>query len=1557
MPHTPNHKYYNIRPQPTQSFVPTPKAQIQIPTMGMSAGLKTPIFGSQIPTMISQGKLPAPSKPTTPSKNLGLSSDVAESIKYIAPKIGQFGAATARAIDPTGGAFRNFLRGERGMDVFDPQSLIGATAKAIDPTADMGGWQRAGTALQPVLNVLGKFTEAWDPLLATAAAPLAGSKKSFMLEGEQSFNQIHKKYREQGDSWLEASDKAWDELDLHEVNTPTGWVGSLPKWAETPANFLVKDIAPTIGYKGGIEMIDPFVLLPVGKGATAAGRRALGKSANVKKLAEDSIARQKYQPFKQTVEEQTKAWDELDAKIISSKDGRYIIGREKGAPLIINATDIPQRGTAEWTNWHIRIDNLLNEKNLTGSQHIDRQLSIFEDISKTTPESQLPPKPRDGLFDDAVEIGEELPSTVTPNPLTSTVGVKKGAAEKIVLRSLDPTRRPTNGRTVVGGLGKGDKLRNWVGGMLGDNKLPVIGRLGLPTASEARVAQYTKPITRKAEEISDNGADYAKVLRDRWNDKADGLFGDDLSRTEGVEVITSLIDKGGMPTGVAPTIADVAARLPLFWDELGKLGVKNNKGNQYQKFFTDLRDEFGVYDQDVKENNLISASRVDIIEQGNLADNIDRGFYIRREGGTRKQGDFDFDDAVLYDTSGNTINRFDFDAKFSSQAEGIGYVNPETGARVEYKGFAEGIKSHAQEVTNHISSTYRKEALENLRPNALKQNMTYKQYYADQVEKGVLSAALAKPLIELKNVRNLLRDIDRALGDPNGFKFLGIEESNEKLLRKLDNFLNDPMANPDEIRAILKEIRADVNKRLRIPIKDRALADQNTLSNWDALTETINTQRRQIMQKTNKLDQEYLSTMKKIEEQFRKELDNLPQLIEYNGIPKEGWIDDMGREIEKIILNDPILIPKKERFATIKAINGLTRGLGATLDFSANGITLLFGWARSPSAWARAFKANLQSLVDPKVLSKHMESFNTRLKKDTGLDLDTLVKNGLHISGGEFEFAIAQQGRGRVAGLSQKLENVRGIRNANRAFSNAGDVMRMEMTKKEVERLLRAGGNIQDIMNSGQLREITNVVNRVTGYSRKTFGGDYGELLLFAPRFFQTRIENLFNGIYGTAKRPFQTIGVNVTLEERLASQTLMSFIGYGTTLTFALNYALGNETDLNPFKEITTSKKVGDKTVFSKKWIFNPNFMTIRFQDRDWNLFGTQLATVRLFATIGSEAYQKDPKGVIKAGRGLSSPTVARAYDVISGTTFMGKDADLLNLKDKEYDPKTAMINLTEQFFPFAVQDMKLNVLEAKDKVQREGSAAGIATGAVSVFSDLAGAAQTPMSLGDLLQDVSVDTFGKNYYDIEPYEKAIIQELIKDKETPFNKEAKERITDADQYYSRLDEIKEKRWNKLEELGRDVAIGKSFVDKYYDIIASYGDEKGALEVEYNSDDINSPNPDKKLMAEYYALFDMAKTKAGNFDQNLYSILKENFLRKATKEQRDYIERNSNKNPVPPLVINKLMASSKGGMTTAQKLLRAQALRQIALKNKGLENLIPIADKNFYTYVKKEIKRD
>ena len=66
---------------------------------------------------------------------------------------------------------------------------------------------------------------------------------------------------------------------------------------------------------------------------------------------------------------------------------------------------------------------------------------------------------------------------------------------------------------VVSNLGKGQKLRNVVGGWLGDNKLPVIGRLGLPTASEARIMQYTKAGIDEAAFIANTGNVMAKNKR------------------------------------------------------------------------------------------------------------------------------------------------------------------------------------------------------------------------------------------------------------------------------------------------------------------------------------------------------------------------------------------------------------------------------------------------------------------------------------------------------------------------------------------------------------------------------------------------------------------------------------------------------------------------------------------------------------------------------------------------------------------------------------------------------------------------------------------------------------------------------------------------------------------------------------------------------------------------------------------------------------------------------------------------------------------------------------
>ena len=1492
MPHTPNHKYYNIRPQPTQSFVPTPRAQIQIPTMGMSAGLNTPLYGGQIPTMIAQGKLPAPSKPTTPSPNLGVTQDASQSLKFLGQRGWGLTKALGKAVDPLGGAFQGFLQGKRGTEMFDPQSLIGAGVRAAT-APDQSAWQRVGTALQPVGNVFGQFTEAWNPIMYTAAAPLIGAGFSPALESGQSFNQLHKKYRDDGYSWLEASEKAGQELDLHETNVPKGWIGDLPKWAETPLNFVVPE---TVGVKGAMEVaFDPFILFPVGKGIGAAGRRALSKNPAVKEAAEKSIQRQ---------------------------------------------------GTG-----------------LTGDQHTAVQLDLFDEVSKTTPESQLPPKPRTGELPDAHNVGETVPAGQMPLPHVQTV--------KPLPHSEPLIGRTLSAETVVSDLGKGQKLRNWVGGLLGDNKLPVVGRLGIPTASEARVMQYTKAGIDKATQIATFGKSLSKRKREQWNKKAEDTFGENIDRSRGVEQLKHLTDvpDSGIPIGVAPTIADVAARLPRFWNKLEP---------DEKQFFRELRNEMQPYDNFVKGNGWLDevGERSDITRitnaDGTLADNS--GFYISRGGSTEKivEGKNAFavtEHPKIRKSTKQKDNDMDmYEAQFDSQAQGVNWVGTEAGeigAKLEYKTFADAIHDTVYETRKYIASDYRAKYLENLKPNAIRPRLTHKQFLEDAFAAGSLDNLLAEPLIKIRNIRKLIDELDDVLTDPKGLSFLRAKVLSDDTVKKLDEFINNPIADPEDILPILKQVFKE-SRQFRVGSDAvtgniirhrRTLKDPNRMRQIDEATKKLNEIQQDIQANIRNTGLQYKSAINKIKQMRDKKLMGMADDLEYHGIPQARWIDDMRDEIENLLETDPLLKPasKKSMSETVQAVNGMLRGFSATMDFSANGITLLFGWSRNPKAWATAFKANLLSFKSPKVLANHMESYNKKIVNELGIDLDTLINNGLHIAGGEFEFAVGQAGRSRIAQLSKKIENLPVVREANRAFSNAGDVFRMEGIYYELKRLRASGRSMDDLIRTGELRQATRAINRVSGYSEKVFAGDFGELLLFAPRFFQSRLENLFNGIYGAAKMPLKPLGVATTLEERLAAKTLMSFIGMGTGLTFSINFALGNETDLEPFKEITTSKKVGEKTVFSKKWIPNPNFMKIRFQNRDWDLFGSTMGMVRMFAGIGSSAYQKDPVGVLNAGRGVASPTVARAYDIISGKTFMGQDADLFNLKDTgQYDPKTALINIGEQFFPFAVQDMRLNILEAVDKGQKEGVVSGVKTGAISVVADLGGLPQTPMSLGDLMQDVAVDNFDKNYQNLESYQKKIIQELIKENETPFNEESKQRISDASEYYEKIDAINEKRWNRLVELGNSIPAGRDFVNEYYKIIKETGSEKGSMEVEYQTDDINSSDPNKKLMAEWYALYDMAKTKAGNHDSNMYKILIENFLRKATPEQRTYIERNTNQQPIPPAVLNKLRSPVyKGGHSVADRIMRSHAQRQIDLRAKGKESLIPLIDKIFFTFTKKE----
>ena len=1487
-----------------KQYVPTPPTTVNVPTYAQSliggSGITGSIYGGQIPTMTTQAPVPDIPK----SQDRGFGSDLFSSLGTLGKRTLELGGALGKAIDPTGGAFRNFLRGERGREMFDPQSIVGAVVGATAP--DMTAGQRLGTAFTPVGNVFSEFQDVLTPIQAEVIGR-TGFGSQAMTNSGKTYEEISKGYREQGYNWLESAEKARQEHDVKALDISKDWIGSAPEWMQTPLNFVVPEkITP---YGAGEFVLDPLIFLPLGKGGSAAGKAAkLNKAKQAPKLFDDPI---------KTLENQWKKWDDLDAQVTANTELR--IGFESAQPLLLKASEIPKRGSKEWVEYHTKIDNLIDQDTVVKNQIIKKELN------KT--------KPTDNIVDD---IGSEVPAG---QPRTGTKQIQDFTnEEKIVVGE-----RLSSGIN-VSNTGKMERLRNWLGGVVGDNDLYGLGRLGLPTTIQRRVQAAVKPVMAKTREIMKNGRTKGQAEANRIEAEMAAAFGDEIVIVNGVETVPRLrgvdadskklkqyfneageevnpVAKTEFVDGVEvvteylpPTIGDIARRLPVYWDRLTV---------DQQQFFVGLRSRTKKYDDYIQSEGFLDdiGSAPDILR---TADETS-GFYVPR--GTAKKlsegkNVFEIPNPKVRRKGVGKGNLEVFEQTFDNQSSGVHWVG-EAGETLEYTKLSQSIGEHIEGVHTNIAKNYRAKVLGNMRLDGKKIPTAYKGFLEKALKEGKLDSALAIPFEKIPRIREGL------------IKLQALKVLDDKLVKKIDDFADNPFADPDEITELIAEIRASLNAAGRRKLNKQDKANVNAII-------------KDVKKDLTNLPTELKKSIRQIQTTFKDDFERYNQ-IEFQGIQGQQWIDDAAEEMNKIIKNDPTIKTPKQSNEAIKALNGIMRGLGATFDMSANGITLLFGAWRNPRAWSKALAANFQSLYNPHVLGNRIKAMNKKLMDEHGITLDDMIDNGLHISSGEFEFAIAQAENMSVFGrLSRGIGEKRPFKEFNRAFGNAGDVMRMEMAANELKRLKgRTNKTTAQIIADGEMREITNVVNRVTGYTDEVFAGEWGEWFLFAPRFFQSRIDNLLEGLYGSARFAGSPFGVHTTLSQRIAAQNLAAMVGAATTMTVLLNEALGNETEFKPFREITEYKTVGGKKIAKKKWIPEPNFMTIRAGGRDWNLFGAQMQLARLFAGVGSSAYEKDPEGVLAAGRGVSSPIVARLWDLWTGKTFMGESTDVLN------DPKTALLNLGEQMIPFAMQDMKLNIADAVDTAQKEGIGKGVVKGVVGVGADFLGTPQNPITMGDLLQDVATDTFGKPYSDLESYEKDVIRVVIESKVTPFQEEARKRISDAREYFDQIDELNKERIDRLRELGNSTATGYKLMNEYYKINSEISTKKRAIAPEYesSSDDLNDPDPNKRALAEYYSLIDHAKTDAGNFDGNLYSALKQRFMAKLTPEQKLYILRNTNKSPVPMNLIQKmLIVGEESGRKEYQELITSQRARLQALGDR--EDLKQISNDIFFANTKR-----
>jgi len=357
------------------------------------------------------------------------------------------------------------------------------------------------------------------------------------------------------------------------------------------------------------------------------------------------------------------------------------------------------------------------------------------------------------------------------------------------------------------------------------------------------------------------------------------------------------------------------------------------------------------------------------------------------------------------------------------------------------------------------------------------------------------------------------------------------------------------------------------------------------------------------------------------------------------------------------------------------AVNNLLRTYGATGDFSAIGI----------QGWSTVLNDALRRVVEDPIrkgtgkgqhlLVADRQGDGISALRDSwaafvhaGPEVvgeffqiqDALVKQSGNIRATPLEAAssgLAILGNAPDMFLNRRMAQLPGLKNFDRAFTHYGNVLRYQLFDAEMQlRMVDTGKTAKQLIDSGDAAQIASIVNVMTGVGKRGFGGSIGQLLLFAPRFFVARMNFAGNAIKGSSRaalRPFVPgIDKKTPLQQRIARQYMTKMMGTAAVLTFAINEARGEETDISPW---TQDQATG-------KWHHNPNFLRTHIGDLDISFFGPWDTMFRIVATpfVAVQNGLVQGGGVdetLKSLRGLvSGPAASLAMDIASGSDAIGQ-------------------------------------------------------------------------------------------------------------------------------------------------------------------------------------------------------------------------------------------------------------------------------------------------------------
>ena len=389
--------------------------------------------------------------------------------------------------------------------------------------------------------------------------------------------------------------------------------------------------------------------------------------------------------------------------------------------------------------------------------------------------------------------------------------------------------------------------------------------------------------------------------------------------------------------------------------------------------------------------------------------------------------------------------------------------------------------------------------------------------------------------------------------------------------------------------------------------------------------------------------------------------------------------------------------------------------------------------------------------------------------------------HGLRIVGHRHEYSV------------QIMERLPLVARVNQAFGYTGDATRLKWADQELEIMLRKSGKtLQELKDDGSVDKISKSVSRSLGFSET---GEYSlpSIMLFAPQFAKSRVENIMNMFWGI--RP------GAPIDQRMTAKHMWQFVGGVVGVTLMINHLLGNDTDIAPVRESPHYRKTRTSKLTGKipgaaeyGWEHNPNFLTIRWEGKDYSLLGAHDSMLRIM--IGAA------QGDIGVFNTLLAGVPRISIDFFNQSNIFGESISSMEKKiavgEKEYFRMAGIqAYIADTHAPWALDEAsKMFSSMAEEVINKDWRAAAVDL--AQAGSELISMKMNDVSITDYREQLTEDEYdagrvsSRTYNALEPWERREMTSKTKEIYPEAFEDMPEKVDEASRHMANVAALGEK---------------------------------------------------------------------------------------------------------------------------------------------------------------------